>query len=68
MLSKKVLMYRNLQGISQNKISQICNLPRTTYREIENGKNSNPTLVQTCKLCRGFNITPNDLIPEEFWK
>ncbi|WP_195987037.1 helix-turn-helix transcriptional regulator [Clostridium sp. D53t1_180928_C8] len=67
MLSRSVLICRNLQGLSQVKAATLCRLPRTTYRDIESGKNSNPTLIQICKLCKGFSISPNDLIPKQYW-
>lgn len=68
MLSENVLKYRNILGLSQVKTSKKCELPRTTYRDIESGKIKNPTLFQICKLCKGLEISPNDLIPNKCWK
>lgn len=68
MLGKNIQMYREAKGISKREMAKLCKLPRTTYRDIESGDIKNPTLFNICKLCRGFNLTPNDLIPKEFWK
>ena len=68
MLGKNVRMYREERGISQREMAKICELPRTTYRDIEDGKIRNPTLNNICKLCKGFGISPNELIPRKYWK
>lgn len=68
MLRKNILRLRTEREISQLVAAEICSLPRTTYRDLEQGRVKNPTLSQICRLCRGFNVTPNDLIPKEYWK
>lgn len=68
MLENVLSNLRKEREISQVVAAKRCNIPRTTYRDLENGKVKNPTLFQICKLCRGFDITPNDLIPKEYWR
>lgn len=68
MLENVLSNLRKEREISQVVVAKRCNMPRTTYRDLENSKVKNPTLFQICKLCRGFDITPNDLIPREYWQ
>lgn len=68
MLSDALRRLRIEKGYSQAYLSKKCNLPRTTYRDIESGKVKNPTLFQICRLCIGLEITPNELIPEYYYK
>ena len=68
MLRKNILRLRTEREISQLVAAEICSLPRTTYRDLEKGRVKNPTLSQICRLCRGFNVTPNDLIPKHLWQ
>ena len=67
MLEKKILELRTERKLSQVEAAKQCNLARTTYRDLESGKVKNPTLIQICRLCRGFNISPNELIPKKLW-
>lgn len=66
MLSIKNL--RESKGLSQVQFCDLCNIPRSTLYNLENGVTCNPTLKQICNVCRGLKITPNDLIPEEMYK
>lgn len=68
MLGKNIQRYRREKGISQRETAKRCKLSRTTYRDIESGKVKNPTLFNICRLCRGLDVSPNELIPEEYWK
>lgn len=68
MLSDSLNKLRTEKEYSQAFLAKKCNLLRTTYRDIESGKSKNPTLFQICRLCRGLGITPNDLIPEYYYK
>lgn len=68
MLSDNLIRFRREKEYSQAFLAKKCNLPRTTYRDIESGKVKNPTLYQICKLCIGLEISPNELIPEYYYK
>lgn len=67
MLADNVLKVRISLGLSQVKFAEKCEMPRTTLRDIEKGKVQNPTLFQICRICIAGNITPNDLIPKEYY-
>lgn len=67
MLEKNILELRTERKLSQVAAAKICDLPRTTYRDIESGKVKNPTLYQICRICKGFNVSPNELIPKKYW-
>ena len=68
MLEKNILKLRTERKLSQVVAARICNLPRTTYRDIESGKVKNPTLYQICRICKGFDVSPNELIPKKYWE
>lgn len=68
MLADNLIRFRREKEYSQAFLAKKCNLPRTTYRDIESGKVKNPTLYQICKLCIGLEISPNELIPEYYYK
>lgn len=67
MLADNIKKFRISLNLSQVKAAEICDLPRTTYRDMESSRVDNPTMYQICKLCKGFKATPNDLIPKKYW-
>ena len=48
------------QGISQEKFALQIGLDRTYYASVEAGKR-NISIVNICKIARGFNITLSEL-------
>lgn len=68
MIADKVKNLRKNMGLSQIQFCKLCNMPRATLYNIENGVTTNLCLKQICAICKGCNITPNDLIPEELYK
>ena len=68
MLSTNVKNARLITGLSVNEFAMKCDLPRASVFDIETGRVKNPGVIQICKICKGAKLTPNDLIPKEYWK
>lgn len=60
--------YRLLNHMSQLELSNISGISRNYISEVENGKYNNISIIYICKWCKALKITPNDLIPEEYWR
>lgn len=59
-LGKRIRELRKNQGISQEKFALQIGLDRTYYASVEAGKR-NISIVNICKIARGFNITLSEL-------
>jgi DNA-binding XRE family transcriptional regulator len=59
--AKRLKEIRNERGYSQSKAALLCKVSRTYWGQLESGK-YDATVTIVCKICRGFNLTPNDLI------
>lgn len=68
MLSNNVKNVRLNLGLSAREFANRCNISRATLYDIETGRVKNPCVFQICKICKGGNTTPNDIIPEHYWK
>ncbi|MBK1811563.1 helix-turn-helix transcriptional regulator [Clostridium sp. YIM B02505] len=68
MIGKKLKELRKVKGYSISKLSLKSGVSRTFLGDLEKGKYSNPTLKVICSLCLALNITPNDLIPKEYYE
>lgn len=58
---------RTEKGYSLNKLSRLSGVSRVYISQIESGR-YRPTIQVICKLCKGLNVTPNDLIKHIYWK
>lgn len=67
-VGQKIKMLRRIKNISQSKLSEVTGISRSYISEMENGKYENISINILCDLCRGLEVTPNDLIPEEMYK
>lgn len=59
---------RKSKRISILKLSKITGISRSYLNELDNNKYDNPGLKVICTLCKAFNCTPNDIIPEELYR
>lgn len=60
----KLLEYRNKAGLSQAQAAELAGISDRTYADAERGS-SNMRINTLLKICRGLNITPNDILIEE---
>ena len=63
----KLEQYRKANLLSIRQLSLKTGISRTYLTHIERGEKV-PTLTIVCTLCRIFKITPNDFIPEIYYK
>lgn len=56
---------REFERLSQKEIAKRLNLPYTTYRNYEIGRNE-PTIETLCKLADYFNVSLDYLVGREF--
>lgn len=55
-LGKKLKSLRNAKGVTQNKVSQLLKIDRSTYGKYETG-DSTPDYEKLVKLAQYFNVT-----------
>ena len=58
---KNIARYRNLYGLSQEQLSHDAGIARDNISKIESGT-SNMKLETLEKLCKFFDVTPNDIL------
>lgn len=63
----KLEYYREANLYSLNQLSKLTGISRTYLRQIEAGEKI-PTVKIVCALCKVFQITPNDIIEEKYYK
>lgn len=70
MLGNNIKLLRQSKSLSQRELARLSKIPRSTLNEIENEVNGgkNPRLNSLIKLCVALRVTPNELIPEKYWK
>lgn len=66
MLNLKKLRIGKKYSIS--KLSRLSGVSRAYITQIETRQYHNPTVEVICKLCKALNVSPNELIKEEYWK
>lgn len=59
--------YRKANLLSLNQLSAMTGISRQHLSYIERGERV-PTLTILCVLCKIFTCTPNDIIPEIYYK
>ena len=57
---KRIRELRETLGISQEKFALKIGMDRTYYSSVEAGKR-NISIINICKIAKGFNITLSDL-------
>ena len=67
-IGEKIKCLREKSNYSNKELSQLSGVARGYLYELEVGRYLNPTVEVVCKLCRAFDVTPNDLIPTEMYK
>lgn len=67
-VGQKIKMIRRTKNMSQAKLSAVTGISRSYISEMEKGKYENISINVLCDLCRGLEVTPNDLISEEMYK
>lgn len=70
MLGNAIKELRKSRGLSLRKLAKKSNIAVSTLSEIERGVNGgrNPRVIYLIKLCKALEVTPNDLIPKEYWE
>ena len=63
----KLEQYRKANLLSIRQLSLLTGISRTYLTQIERGEKI-PTLTIVCTLCKVFKITPNDFIPEIYYR
>ncbi len=62
MIGKNIRLIREKKGLSQDRLSKICDLSLNTIVKIESGKNSNPTIKTLFRIARSLGVRVDDLI------
>lgn len=63
----KLSEMRQEKGFSKTQLSNSSDVSLPYISEIESGKYM-PSVEVCCKLCRALEITPNDLIKEQYYR
>lgn len=58
---------RKEKGVSIRKLSLMTGVSRTYLTGLEEGIYENPGVRVICAICKALDITPNDIIEEEYW-
>ena len=56
-----IKFFREIKGISQNKLAEKLNISRTTYQSYENGRNQ-PNIETLIKMAEFFGVSVDALI------
>ena len=62
-LGHRIKMYRNARGLSQDQLSEKCELHRTYLSMVERGE-KNLTITNLLKISEALKITPSDLLKD----
>ena len=66
--SESLSYYMEIKNFSSYGLSRVTGIEKGYISELKDGVKDNPGIKIICKLCRGLEISPNDLIPECMWK
>ncbi len=61
MLSLNIKKLRKQEGLSQDKLARLADIPYNTLVKIESGKSNNPTFETLSKLADVFGISIDEL-------
>ena len=64
-LGKRVREYRNRANITQNELAEKAQIDNNNLSRIERGETT-PTLETVLKIANALNITPNDILLENY--
>ncbi len=67
LVGKNVRAYRELMGISQERLADIAGLHRTYITQVEQGKR-NLTVISIFKIAKALEIEPPLLLIPDSWK
>lgn len=67
-LGESVRNKREKIGWTQSKLSMVSKVSRSYIVEIEKDIHNNISIAVLCDLCKALECTPNDIIPEEYYK
>lgn len=67
-ISENIKVYRLKFNYSNKALSKVTGISRSYLSDLENGNSDNLSVKKLCQLCRVFEVTPNDLIPEEMYR
>ena len=67
-IGQRLKKYREDKEVSQLELSKNSGISKSYISEIESGKYSNISIGKLCKFCKVLKLTPNDLIPEHYWR
>lgn len=60
--------YRRSKRLTQNGLSNLSGVSNSYISQIENNIYTNISLYFVCDLCKALEVTPNDLIPEHYYR
>lgn len=61
---KRINIARKEQGITSEKLSELCNINATYLRQIESGRKI-PSLPVFIEICRQLKVSPNYLLMDD---
>jgi len=61
-LSNNIKKFREVKGLSQEKLARLADVANNTLIKMESGENQNPTLVTLKKIAKAFGVSVDDLI------
>lgn len=67
LFGERVKYHRKRQGLSQEKLSELCELHPTYIGQIERGE-KNASLDTIMRICKGLEISPEDLFEKLDYK
>ncbi len=62
-LGRRINAARKRNGITGEKLAELCNINPTYLRQIEGGTKT-PSLPMFCTLCKMLDVSPNYLLPD----
>lgn len=67
LFGERVKYYRKCKGLSQEKLSELCELHPTYIGQIERGE-KNASLDTIMRICKGLEISPENLFEKLDYK
>lgn len=66
--SESLGYYMKLKDLSSYELSRVTGIEKGYISELKDGIKTNPGINIICRLCKGLEISPNELIPKCMWK
>ena len=67
-ISRKIKKICIEEGISVNKLANICCLTQSTVEHLVNGESKNPKILTIVRICDGLNIKIKDFFSDELFE